>query len=288
MSPPVCENCHQRPQFGTHKYCGKTCAAQAKMIPPMTRRAPGSHKAAKVSKSSKRSTAWRAPKASKGLGATTRTKKATSTRSSIAVDANKLPKLCKGCGEKPKYGDFDYCGRVCAAKFSTSKGTTWQSPTQSKTKPATSQVHFKGPAAHEVDDDVSESEFLDSDSGDSDLSTNDSEVTSDLDEYPSEPDDSPSSPDEYPMVPHAKAARPATKQTAGTARNRAVCIIPKCGKPAYIDKSGVPNDYCSMRHREEAVTLGLANACIMCHRFPQGQTDYFCSTSCMTQAIAKT
>lgn len=47
------------------------------------------------------------------------------------------------------------------------------------------------------------------------------------------------------------------------------------------------SDYCSQRHREEAVTSGLVDPCIMCLMFPQSEKDYFCSRACREDALEK-
>ncbi|TFK27459.1 hypothetical protein FA15DRAFT_701862 [Coprinopsis marcescibilis] len=66
------------------------------------------------------------------------------------------------------------------------------------------------------------------------------------------------------------------------------CLIPGCGKPVHVDAKGLKtSDYCSQRHREDAVATGLAPACIMCLTRPQSHTDYFCSRSCREESLSK-
>jgi len=66
------------------------------------------------------------------------------------------------------------------------------------------------------------------------------------------------------------------------------CLIPGCGKPVHVDAKGLKaSDYCSMRHREEAVVAGLAPPCIMCLALPQSESDYFCSAACREDALNK-
>ncbi|KAH9481193.1 hypothetical protein JR316_0005713 [Psilocybe cubensis] len=66
------------------------------------------------------------------------------------------------------------------------------------------------------------------------------------------------------------------------------CLIPGCGQPVHVDSKGVKvSDYCSMRHREEAVATGLASPCIMCLTLPQSDTDYFCSRGCREESLNK-
>ncbi|KAH6913470.1 hypothetical protein BKA70DRAFT_1525790 [Coprinopsis sp. MPI-PUGE-AT-0042] len=66
------------------------------------------------------------------------------------------------------------------------------------------------------------------------------------------------------------------------------CLIPGCGKPVHIDAKGLKtSDYCSQRHREEAVTSGLVSPCIMCLTRPQSHTDYFCGRTCREESLNK-
>ncbi|KAF8176130.1 hypothetical protein K438DRAFT_79684 [Mycena galopus ATCC 62051] len=65
------------------------------------------------------------------------------------------------------------------------------------------------------------------------------------------------------------------------------CLIPGCGKPTYVDASGVVSDYCSKKHREDAVSAGLVAPCIMCLTLPQSETDYFCGRECREEAMSK-
>ncbi|KAJ7614077.1 hypothetical protein FB45DRAFT_261481 [Roridomyces roridus] len=65
------------------------------------------------------------------------------------------------------------------------------------------------------------------------------------------------------------------------------CLIPGCGKPVHVDSSGAMSDYCSQKHREEAVSSGIVSACIMCLTRPQSDTDYFCGRDCREEAMNK-
>ncbi|KAH8112673.1 hypothetical protein DFH11DRAFT_470120 [Phellopilus nigrolimitatus] len=67
----------------------------------------------------------------------------------------------------------------------------------------------------------------------------------------------------------------------------ACCRIPGCQQPAHVDMNdGQMSNYCSMLHREEAVQLGLADACIMCLKMPQGGDDHFCGRACREEALS--
>ncbi|RXW20686.1 hypothetical protein EST38_g5153 [Candolleomyces aberdarensis] len=66
------------------------------------------------------------------------------------------------------------------------------------------------------------------------------------------------------------------------------CLVPGCGKPVHVDSKGMKtSDYCSQRHREEAVSSGLVQGCIMCLTKPQSHTDYFCSRACREESLSK-
>ncbi|KAG1717638.1 hypothetical protein EDB19DRAFT_1194486 [Suillus lakei] len=85
MATRLCENCHKKPKFGTHKYCGKTCAGKAATAQQPARRIqPGP-----------------LPKAR------------------VPPPAQKSGRLCDYCGQKPKFNNFDYCGKSCASKAAT-------------------------------------------------------------------------------------------------------------------------------------------------------------------------
>lgn len=66
------------------------------------------------------------------------------------------------------------------------------------------------------------------------------------------------------------------------------CLIPGCGKPVHVDAKGLKtSDYCSQRHRDEAVATGLVSPCIMCMIKPQSRKDYFCSRTCREESLNK-
>ncbi|PFH48380.1 hypothetical protein AMATHDRAFT_76772 [Amanita thiersii Skay4041] len=67
-----------------------------------------------------------------------------------------------------------------------------------------------------------------------------------------------------------------------------LCLIPGCGKPVHVDAQGLfPSSYCSKKHREEAVRLGLVDPCIMCLTKPQSDLDYFCGKACREESMKK-
>ncbi|KAI6139714.1 hypothetical protein BKA82DRAFT_998716 [Pisolithus tinctorius] len=267
MAPGLCESCHKKPTFGTHKYCGKTCASQA---------------------NGPRGPAHLQPKAS----STGR------NRAAPPGIPQKAVQLCDYCGKKPKFSNFDYCTKSCAALANPSQSNQATVQGKKATKPNAPHVPYppqNAPAPkrpHNVtkapqgkvpvsQDDTSDEEECDESDGN---------TGTDLSAYPTDSDE------EEPVV-AAPVAAPATAKRAGKPGNPTVqssrsapgtCAIPHCGKQVHMDKSGVKTNYCSIKHREEAVTLGLEAPCIMCKRYPQSGSDYFCSSSCRNQSMSKT
>lgn len=67
----------------------------------------------------------------------------------------------------------------------------------------------------------------------------------------------------------------------------AECALGGCTQPPFVDASGDTSEYCSARHREEAVQSGQATACIMCRKYPQHGSDDFCGRACRDEAASK-
>ncbi|KAL4260634.1 hypothetical protein AB1N83_008055 [Pleurotus pulmonarius] len=66
------------------------------------------------------------------------------------------------------------------------------------------------------------------------------------------------------------------------------CLLPGCENPVHVDANGAKaSEYCSKKHREEAVADGLVPGCIMCLTKPQSGADYFCSRACKEEAMNK-
>jgi len=274
MAPSLCEDCHKRPKFGTHRFCSKTCATQAaaKPVRPKQSQSQG-HAAPRNAGHQKR-----------------------------VPTPQKVVQLCTHCGQKPKFNSFDYCGKSCAALA----GATQTKPpaaqgvrtTKQKTAHSSNAPPSKPPAAspakpHKApqikapvpQDDSEEEEPKEED--------DDEGVSTDLDAYPS---DSESESEDEPSAPAVAAPQAATKNMSrGNNPNSGAprivpgtCAITSCSQPCHVDKYGVKTMYCSTRHREAAVNLGLEAACIMCQRYPQSASDYFCSSACRNQSMTKT
>ncbi|KAF8141845.1 hypothetical protein EV363DRAFT_1425867 [Boletus edulis] len=273
MAPSLCENCHKRPKSGTHRFCGKTCAAQAAAKPARSKQSQ-----------SKGHAAPRNAGHQKGAPA-----------------PQKVVQLCSHCGQKPKFNGFDYCGKSCAALAGatqpTAQGvrTTKQKTAHSSNAPPSNPPATPPAKPHKVpqtkasvpqDDSAEEEEEPEEEDDDEGVST-------DLDAYPSdsedESEDEPSAPAVAPAQAAAKNMSRGGKPNSGVPRVvPGTCAIPGCGQPSHADRRGVKTMYCSTRHREEAVKLGLEAACIMCQQYPQNASDYFCSSACRSQSMTKT
>ncbi|KAF9790460.1 hypothetical protein BJ322DRAFT_1036609 [Thelephora terrestris] len=84
------------------------------------------------------------------------------------------------------------------------------------------------------------------------------------------------------MVP---TSAPARVRAASLTSN---CRLAGCGKPVHTDPtSNHASEYCSNRHREEAVTTGQVTPCIMCLKMPRTRIDHFCSKACRDAALSQ-
>jgi len=268
MAPGLCENCHKRPKFGTHRFCGKTCAAQAAARPAMQKQ----------------------PKAKPGnVG-----------HYNAAPVPQKAVQLCDYCGQKPKCSNFDYCGRSCATLANSTQTKQPIAQGWSATKQKTTGVHsasknvpapvpqVKPAGAPQAKAPVPQDDFSEEEDEEGDEEAE--EADTDPDAYPSDPDS-----EEEPAAPAPAAAQPPTKNTPRGGKTSGppktspgTCAIPGCGQPSHVDRNGARTDYCSLKHREKSVTLGLEAACILCQRYPQSTSDYFCSSACRNQSMTKT
>jgi len=77
------------------------------------------------------------------------------------------------------------------------------------------------------------------------------------------------------------------RPTSNASGSSATCRLNGCDKPAFVDATTQhQSEYCSQRHREEAVMSGQVNPCIMCLKMPRSQTDHFCSRACREKALS--
>ncbi|KAG9312800.1 hypothetical protein JVU11DRAFT_6214 [Chiua virens] len=251
MASTLCENCYKKPKFGTHRFCGKTCAAQAaaKSVP------------SKQSQSQGKAGSRNPP------------------RQKVAPAPPKAIQLCAYCSQKPRFNNFDYCGKSCAALANTAQNkppvaqgvpATKQkttraptAPTHNAQAPVPAKPHKaprpKVPAAQGDDLDsicmrlkVERYRMVDDSTEEDEEPEDEGGVSTDLDAYPS---DSESEPEDVPGFPTPQAGIKGTprgvKPGSGAPRTPpGACAISGCGQPSHVDKNGVKTAYCSKRHRE--------------------------------------
>jgi len=65
------------------------------------------------------------------------------------------------------------------------------------------------------------------------------------------------------------------------------CRLMGCEKTVFVDPAtDHQSEYCSQKHREEAVTSGQVDPCIMCKKMPRSLYDHFCSKACREKALS--
>ncbi|KAI0790017.1 hypothetical protein C8Q75DRAFT_136159 [Abortiporus biennis] len=248
---PLCDICHQRPKFGGFNYCGKTCAAQAAT-------------------------------------------------------------LCSNCHQKPKFGNFEYCGKHCAAQaqknapqlvmqapvaapVAVAQGTMNTKPLNVAKKPQQQQHYANvksvpGPAPQVVTFQVPPpAPVQPSKSVGTWVKNAAQQIPHILSNSTNQ-----NQPAQMPRgnsVSYKSLPQISVQPTAPIAvapLSPAVCALPDCDEPVYVDRNGQQaSDYCSMSHREEAVESGLVSPCIMCLTMPQSNVDHFCGRSCREEALSK-
>jgi len=155
---------------------------------------------------------------------------------------NKLKNnLCEYCHQKPKHGNYNYCGRACSAQAQTTCKQCQQKPKYHNFDFCGTYCASLWQANH----------------------------------------------------PGGNGAPPGIRpqgvgkfKTQRAAAMPSLCRIPGCNMQVYGAGTPWASDYCSMRHREEAVESGLAEPCIMCEKLPRGFSDHFCSQACKSAALS--
>ncbi|KAJ7067315.1 hypothetical protein C8F01DRAFT_664462 [Mycena amicta] len=259
----LCDYCHQKPKHGSHPYCSKTCAAQ-------------------------------------------------------------IAALCNHCHQKPKFQNFEYCGKNCAAADGKATGTAGAgNGTGTGNRPAKNGVKTTasggGPGTTTIGgvtiDPIQLAKLVAQHIPQVQHSM--SSVAPVFGQGQAQSSPNPPNPPvvSQRVVPAPKnnpfinngaslAAKqsstaspvvlPATSSFSTPAAPNGApmpipdCLIPGCGQIVHVDAtSGNMSEYCSRKHREEAVTLGLVAPCIMCLVLPQSDTDYFCGRECREEALSK-
>ncbi|KAJ7025782.1 hypothetical protein C8F04DRAFT_129119 [Mycena alexandri] len=254
----LCDYCHQKPKHGTHAYCSKTCAAQ-------------------------------------------------------------IATLCNYCQKKPKYQNFDFCGKNCAALGAAAAPASGNRT--AKNPPATQVPSVKTAGRGTANAAAPQAPLLDPVYLAKLVVQHIPQVQSFLAAVAPAQPAPPAAPVTAPMpmpansqpkppprnnpflnqgkqqsASNSSASNSPAPASSGAAVPNAVpqaplqpldCLVPGCGQPVHVDASGAMSDYCSKKHREEAVALGLVPPCIMCLMLPQSDTDYFCGRECREEAMSK-
>ncbi|KAJ8088530.1 hypothetical protein PM082_022603 [Marasmius tenuissimus] len=265
----LCDYCHQKPRFSNHNYCSKKCASQA-----------------------------------------------TSSTS-----------LCNHCQKKPKFQNFDFCGKTCASLAAQSGGSGNAQPAAKphtpNAKPSNPGGSKKGNQQNGAIDPMQVAKLVIQQIPQLQSFINQTQAhLQPLYQHQQGPVAQPSS-SQAPVhhqtsmnipaggspLPSTSRSIPPTVHLAPAAGNGgissismpsmphasiqiqqqdALCRIPDCGKFVHVDPSGQnTSEYCSMSHRQEAVSSGLVEPCIMCLDLPQSGNDYFCGRACREEALNK-
>ncbi|KAF9790532.1 hypothetical protein BJ322DRAFT_1037062 [Thelephora terrestris] len=80
---------------------------------------------------------------------------------------------------------------------------------------------------------------------------------------------------------------PSQESTSTPSGPPSTCRLNGCNKPAFVNGvANNSNEYCSQKHREDAVAFGQVRPCIMCQKMPRCQNDHFCSSACREEALS--
>ncbi|KAI0080960.1 hypothetical protein K474DRAFT_47076 [Panus rudis PR-1116 ss-1] len=194
--------------------------------------------------------------------------------------------LCAHCHQKPKFGNFEYCGKHCAAQAQNSKPQN-QVPTAPQAPQLRVQVPNVATGSTKVPSQQKQTRFA---------------TTQAPPAVPQQPASQSQSQSKANWVKNAAAQIPGilTNSNAGSSTKQSTqaqplptgqlpkCAIPGCDEPVHVDRNGLQtSEYCSQRHREEAVDAGLVSPCVMCLTMPQSKNDYFCGRVCREEANHK-
>ncbi|KJA16184.1 hypothetical protein HYPSUDRAFT_302503 [Hypholoma sublateritium FD-334 SS-4] len=274
----LCDYCHQKPKFSNHSYCSKTCAAQAAALCNHCHKKPkfqnfeycGKNCAALANPGGKtRNAGAAAPQHIGGVkkaGATANTQPSFDPMQIAKLVVQHIPQVQSLLNAAPQAAPAPPTQHIVANPFANPVNTQVRPPAQNS-GPTNNPFLGPGPV-----------------------------YTQSAYQNPAPPAAVVSAPQcaapTNGAVYLAPSAPPAGAQPLRLSTQEAAddleCLIPGCGKPVHRDAQGVTtSDYCSMRHREEAVASGYASPCIMCLTMPQSDTDYFCSRACREESLNK-
>jgi len=278
QSAQLCDYCHQKPKFLNHSYCSKTCAAQAAALCNHCHKKPkfqnfeycGKNCAALANPGGKaRNAGAAAPQfngGAKKAGANAGTQAAFDPMQIAKLVVQHIPQVQSFLNATPQAALAPAPQHIIANPFANPMNTQVMPPAQNNG----SNNPFLGPGPVYAPNAYQQNRVPPAAAA------------------PAPQSAAPTNGAVYlaPSAPPA-GAQPLRLSTQEAADDLE-CLIPGCGKPVHRDAQGVTtSDYCSMRHREEAVASGYASPCIMCLTLPQSDTDYFCSRVCREESLNK-
>jgi len=263
----LCDYCHQKPKFGNHAYCGKTCSQQAAAI--------------------------------------------NQTNAAAYPQPQTTSTLCKQCNQRPKFQNFEFCGKSCASTWQLAYGGSSGNPNPAgnvagqttankllgkipQPLQAKLQAVLPGVAAALQQPGHKNTQQPQQPPTNVNLNANNA--------APVPPSNFPQQSTLAPNNPNANLPQQSGGPGPG-ANNNAIptsvpgqvqtampttCRLTGCGNPVYTDATyNHTSEYCSKRHREEAVTTGQVQPCIMCLKMPRSNADHFCSKVCREGALSQ-
>ncbi|KAF8730639.1 hypothetical protein AX14_005328 [Amanita brunnescens Koide BX004] len=210
--------------------------------------------------------------------------------------------LCNHCHKKPKFQNFDYCGKNCAT---LAGGTVVRPQVGVGANPVQQQVPTAKAVASNAKTTTSKNfnpiqvaklvaQHIPQLSGSTNVAPSvptaqpAGQAAAGAAPLPAAQNNNPFMNLTNQQQPPQQVAPNGTSTQAPASTQPLQCLIPGCGKPVHVDTQGnTTSDYCSRKHREEAVAMGLAIPCIMCLALPQSDVDYFCGKACRDEALNK-
>ncbi|GBE87733.1 hypothetical protein SCP_1104100 [Sparassis crispa] len=82
---------------------------------------------------------------------------------------------------------------------------------------------------------------------------------------------------------------PMSPRASPAPSGNSICRLPGCRRRVWTGRDGIPSQFCSNRHRRDAVRTGNAEGCLLCNQLPKavvnGKLTDFCSKTCSLDAI---
>lgn len=82
----------------------------------------------------------------------------------------------------------------------------------------------------------------------------------------------------------------AITRSPSVSASSAVCRTSSCNLPVYVGADGTASQWCSHRHREQALRDGSTEACLFCRKFPKAlvnnEMSEYCSRKCGQAAMS--